>query len=204
MIPDYWLTQLFFYAIPHNDFFNAVFLFFSAVGNYALIWFMLWSVLIVFEEVRHKEFIVFFVIGLLITFFAASYVIKPAFKRERPLYRMWSGEQVVQRVWEEYPQDKPIDYSFPSAHAATSFFAAVFLSAFHKKYRLYFYAIAGIISYSRIYLGVHYMGDVLVGAFIGWLVAHAAVSLLRVNNNVRTIKNITKKYGHIRSKAKKK
>lgn len=71
-------------------------------------------------------------------------------------------------------------YGFPSCHAANSFALAVFLSCMVKKRRFVFFIFSWAVlnSYSRIYLGVHYPGDLLVGgiigAFFGWLTFRGA------------------------------
>jgi len=60
-------------------------------------------------------------------------------------------------------------YGFVSSHAANSFAAATFLALLFKN-RLFTYSImawAVIVSYSRIYAGVHYPGDVVCGAILG-------------------------------------
>ncbi|MEW5724093.1 MAG: phosphatase PAP2 family protein [Thermodesulfobacteriota bacterium] len=59
------------------------------------------------------------------------------------------------------------DPSFPSGHAAISFMMAVFLSARYPRLSPLFLLLAGLICLSRIYLGLHYPSDVLVGALIG-------------------------------------
>lgn len=67
-------------------------------------------------------------------------------------------------------------YGFFSAHAASSFALAVFLGNILKKYYQYalflmlFWAL--VVSYSRIYVGVHYPGDVLVGMFFGSILGY--------------------------------
>jgi len=58
-------------------------------------------------------------------------------------------------------------YSMPSSHAVNNFAGAVILSFFYSKYKKYFFVFAGIIAYSRVYVGVHYVSDLLIGAMIG-------------------------------------
>lgn len=60
-------------------------------------------------------------------------------------------------------------YGFPSCHAANTFALAIFLSLYFR--RRWTTALmmgwAAVVSYSRIYLGVHYPGDLLVGGAVG-------------------------------------
>lgn len=64
-------------------------------------------------------------------------------------------------------------YGFYSSHASNMFFLATFLSSLlGKKYKFFTISIfswAFVISYSRIYLGVHFPFDVAFGAAVGFL-----------------------------------
>jgi len=60
-------------------------------------------------------------------------------------------------------------YGFVSAHAANTFAIATFTSLVFKNYRytLFIFPWAILIAYTRIYLGVHYPGDILGGILLG-------------------------------------
>ena len=66
-------------------------------------------------------------------------------------------------------------FGFFSAHAATSFAIATFISRLfnNKLFTFFMFTWAAFISYTRIYLGAHFPGDILAGAFfglfIGWI-----------------------------------
>lgn len=69
----------------------------------------------------------------------------------------------------------PKSYSMPSGHAITSFAFSVPLFFLTRQYiiviwRLYPLVLAALIAFSRIYLGVHYPTDVLMGASLGALI----------------------------------
>lgn len=65
---------------------------------------------------------------------------------------------------------RPTDYSFPSGHTCASFACAlVYLRMLPKKFGIPAVILAGMIAFSRLYLGVHYPGDVLVGFLVAVL-----------------------------------
>jgi undecaprenyl-diphosphatase len=75
----------------------------------------------------------------------------------------------------------PTSASFPSGHASTAFAAAVALGVLVPRWRAPALAVAALVAFSRVYLGVHFWLDVfagaLLGAAFGWFVARAALGL---------------------------
>jgi undecaprenyl-diphosphatase len=61
--------------------------------------------------------------------------------------------------------------SFPSGHTATTFALAMVLAWHFPLWSVPLFLLAGIIGYSRIYVGVHFLSDVIAAAIIGVLSA---------------------------------
>ncbi len=71
-------------------------------------------------------------------------------------------------------------YGFVSSHAANAFSFAAFSSLLfrNRRYTIFIYPWACVIVYTRIYLGVHYPGDILGGIVLGSLVGWSIYRLL--------------------------
>jgi undecaprenyl-diphosphatase len=86
--------------------------------------------------------------------------------------------------------DRSADFSFPSDHATASFaIAATFLMHGLRRRGLAFLGAAALLAISRVYVGIHYMSDVLGGAMIG--IAVAAVVQAAYQENTRADRFIT-------------
>jgi undecaprenyl-diphosphatase len=91
------------------------------------------------------------------------------------------------RTSSEVPPDRwvpmPTSSSFPSGHSASALAFAVAVGGVVPALRVPLGAAAGTVAFSRVYTGVHYPGDVLVGAatgaVLGRLVARAGARLPR-------------------------
>ena len=73
-------------------------------------------------------------------------------------------------------------YSFTSSHAANSFAFGTGFWLFLKPYFRYSWLIfiwAALVSYSRVYVGVHYPGDIIVGAMCGAIIAWLIYTIFR-------------------------
>ena len=73
----------------------------------------------------------------------------------------------------------PLDLSFPSGHAATSFAGAMVLALAVPRLAVPFSVLAVLIAWSRVYVGVHYPLDILAGALLGAAVGALLVYLER-------------------------
>jgi undecaprenyl-diphosphatase len=82
-------------------------------------------------------------------------------------------------VPEAHPLMRAAGHSMPSSHACTAFAGAVVLAYLWRRWAPYFFLLAAAIAFSRVYVGVHYPGDVLAGAALGAAVGTAWVFALR-------------------------
>jgi undecaprenyl-diphosphatase len=95
-------------------------------------------------------------------------ILKPLFDRVRPPFAL---ETV--RLLLPHQSQSP---AFPSAHAANAFAFAFVVFTEYKRVGAALFAVALVVSYSRIYVGVHYPLDAVGGAAWGVFVGICAVS----------------------------
>lgn len=98
-------------------------------------------------------------------------IMKPLFRRARPCNALapWQLRLLV---------DRSRAFSFPSAHAANSFAIATVVGWRFRRYAPYAFLIALAVAYSRIYVGVHYPLDAVVGALVGMLMGKLSIGLI--------------------------
>ena len=136
-------------------------------------WIPFYAVLVflVFYKYRWKGLWVLLGVAVLITCsdqISAS-VFKPIFHRLRPCYDPLIEDLV------HLPKGKPGGhYGFISSHAANTFALASFIymtmRQHYKKIGWVMFSWATLVSYSRIYMGVHFPGDIICGAAVGMII----------------------------------
>ena len=96
-------------------------------------------------------------------------IIKPAIARLRPSHAL--GDTINLLV------PKGGRYGFVSAHAANIFAGTTVLSYFYTQWKKPLLFLAFSVALSRVYVGVHYPGDVLFGGLFGYGMAWLVITL---------------------------
>lgn len=155
-------TRLFIFInqLGHNPYLNSFFSLLSGVGTLGIIWAIIAIILFFWEKKNDHQKLFALFLGLGISAVVVE-IVKNLTKRVRPELAIPFTITI---------SEKSASFSFPSGHATIAFAAAYILSCNHKKLKWFYYLLALLISYSRIYLGKHYPSDVIVGAMLGLLV----------------------------------
>ena len=106
--------------------------------------------------------------------------IKQLFHRSRPFVQ----QTVILRVSPTTGWGLPNDSSFPSGHACSAFMIATLLAERFRRRRYIFYGLATLVALSRIYLGVHYPSDVIVGACLGLIITWLMLRFRPLRNRI--------------------
>ncbi|WP_157151599.1 phosphatase PAP2 family protein [Brachyspira sp. SAP_772] len=158
----------------HNNF-NYLDYFFSLVTNMGEALFLC-AVIITFLIFRKTRLCgINMAISCFIVFIITAVILKPLIARERPFTEYYD-------YWVAVGSHIETSFSCPSSHAALSFavYFPIFLY-FNKLYSSLAVIIALIISFSRVYLIVHYASDVIFGALIGLIVSSIVYIIINKN-----------------------
>jgi undecaprenyl-diphosphatase len=161
-------TELFLFINgQYNTFFDPIMYWFSN----KLIWIPMYLLIafFIFRNYKKQGILILFYAGILILACdqTASHLIKNLVLRPRPSHELSLAGHI--HLSKAGPGGM---FGFVSSHATISFgeasFLAVVLDNRFKWLKYWFFLWAVLVSYSRIYNGVHYPGDVVVGIIIGF------------------------------------
>lgn len=138
----------------------------TMMGNLGVIWFVISSLM--FLKVEYRIIDIGVILAVALTTIIGEGIIKHIVRRSRPF----------QDKEEKLLINKPITYSFPSGHTASSFAALAVFLQMNGKLGLIVSPIATLIAFSRVYLKVHYPTDVIFGMLLGFTCGITVVSFL--------------------------
>ena len=108
--------------------------------------------------------------SLLLEFIIANLVLKNLTARIRP-YEVIQGLTLL--------VGRAPDFSFPSGHTGSAFAVAVVIFLkMPRKYGILAIALASLMGFSRLYVGIHYPSDVIGGVLLGIITSLTAIKCL--------------------------
>jgi Membrane-associated phospholipid phosphatase len=154
----------------HSYLMDKIMIAFTDLGNVGMLWIAILLFLISIKKYRKISIMLLF--SLLLSTILGEGILKHIIQRQRPCFSVPAVQLLI---------PKPLTYSFPSGHTASAFAAAGVLAKYFRKYIVSIYIVAILISFSRLYLYVHYPSDVLAGIILGLLCSKIAINIFDSN-----------------------
>ena len=153
----------------HFPILNQVMPFITDADNWVLPILLLILYLGFFRGKKGKIALCLLIISLSLNDSICAQLLKPFFERVRPSHISIEGLNLL--------VSKGGKWSMPSNHASNMFSLAVILSYFYDRFKIPLFLLAIMIAISRVYVGVHYPGDVIVGALVGYSISWIVITL---------------------------
>jgi undecaprenyl-diphosphatase len=139
----------------------------SNIGNKGILWIVIAFVFICTKKYRKAGRAS--AIALILSLIVCNLCMKNIVDRERPFDRIKELVLIGKRM---------TDYSFPSGHTTAAFATlVVYKKTMSKKFSKIMLVISILMAFSRLYLGAHYLTDVLAGVIIGSILGMLAMVL---------------------------
>lgn len=148
-----------------------------------IIWAPLYLAILIYLGVTYKRkflvILVFIILAVVLADQGSVQLFKNIFHRLRPCH-----EPSLQGLVHLVNGECGGLYGFVSSHATNSFNIALLSLMFIRKrwYSISILIWASVIGFSRIYLGVHYPGDVICGALLGSLIGWGVYKLYEMTD----------------------
>lgn len=159
----------FFNKTCHVDVFDNIAIFITNLGDGSFV-FMVAVCFLLFKKKSIRLSGVLLLAGLTISYYLVT-ALKDLMVRSRPFLVLPDVNVLV----------KANDFSFPSGHTSIAFMAAFLLTKCFGRWYI-FYPVALLVAASRVYLGVHFPSDVIVGALIGTIIGYILVRTGKIEN----------------------
>ena len=143
-----------------NPFFDFLMPKITALGNGGIIWIV--AALILLAIPKYRKSGIALSVGLLACLVIGNIILKPLIARIRPFDLVEGIELLI---------SAPTDFSFPSGHTLSSTVAATILTMTDKRFGYFAIPLAVLIAFSRLYLYVHFLTDVIGGVLIGAVIS---------------------------------
>jgi undecaprenyl-diphosphatase len=153
-----------------NDILNDFFLGLTFISSSVIIFFFLTS-LFLWKEHKRKWILPLWFTLAVSTFI--SFVLKTIVQRQRP-YQLGIVsvlsvlEKTSHLIW---------NFSFASGHAILVFCSIPILSKQFPKFKYVWVVFASLVAFSRVYFGLHFLSDIIVGGFIGYIIGMIIVKV---------------------------
>ena len=148
--------------LSHTRPLNKLFYGLTVAFNGGAAWYVLMAIGVLRKRRAFRDTLWNAALPLTITTWIVEHPIKKYFRRRRPFIT------IIQAI---VIGKKPGTWSFPSGHSAAAFAGAWLLNRKSPRFGILRYMIAGLVAFSRTYLGDHYPGDVASGSALGMLFA---------------------------------
>lgn len=160
------------YEHLRNPVLNVIMPLITHLGDAGILWIII-AVIMVFTK-KYRKCGITMGLALIIGLIIGNGIIKNLVARMRPYdyYDKIHGTKDFINIL----IGKQSDYAFPSGHTQASFAAATSIFLYHKKEGIAALAVAILISFSRLYVFVHYPTDVFAGIIFG--ISWAVISFI--------------------------
>ena len=155
---------LFFQEYVRNPVLTPILKFITMLGNVALVWIVISVILFCMQKTRRTGLMG--IIALLLSLLINNLFLKNIINRARPYELIEELKLLIQ---------KPVDSSFPSGHTASSFaVGCILFRKLPRKWGIPALVLAFAIAFSRLYLGAHFLSDILFGMVSGIGISYLA------------------------------
>lgn len=162
---DFWILD-FIRAHLSCAFLDAVMPAITNLNNHGEIWILI-GLILLFTK-KYKKYGVYLLIGLLVGLFLGNGVLKNLIARPRPFLFRPEIALII---------PPPGSFSFPSGHTLSSFIAAFILLRANRKFGILGLILASLIAFSRMYLYVHFLTDILGAILLAGLISYVVLKV---------------------------